>query len=154
MTLPDFQFIIMITVTIRIAVLNQFSWNSHGWCESTHGWTLIYYYNFFLETRENVPPKRVFGFHSASMVVFEKKISTPYSVPHFPRKGCIHFCRETPHSLKNGHTAPKKFLAVILENIFFFFWKKLLYKKYSKLHFLQKNPYHSKWLCPPTNGFS
>ncbi len=46
---------------------------------------------------------------------------------------------------------------------FFFFLKKLLYKKYSKPHFSQKKftlifvaEYRSssKWLCPPTNGFS
>ncbi len=48
MTLLDFQLIIIITVSIQVAVLNQFSWNSHGFCKSINGWTL----SFFLETIE------------------------------------------------------------------------------------------------------
>ncbi len=49
-------------------------------------------------------------------------------------------------------TPQKLFSAIILENIVYL--EKFLYKKYSKPHFLQKIPFHSKWLCPPTNGFS
>ncbi len=28
-------------VAIQVTVSNQFSWNSHGWCGSTHVWTLL-----------------------------------------------------------------------------------------------------------------
>ncbi len=51
MTLLDFQLIIIITVTIQVAVLNRFSWNSHGWWGSIHGWTLL-----FLETISLIEP--------------------------------------------------------------------------------------------------
>ncbi len=68
---PDYESAMLIylllniyEVTIQVAVLIRFSWNSHGWCGATHGWTLL-----FLETigpiepqiwGENVPPKPVF----------------------------------------------------------------------------------------------
>ncbi len=87
MTLLDFQLIIIITVTIQVAVFNRFSWNSHGWCESTLGWIL-----FFLETIGPIEPLIsgkmchqywFLGFYSASMGFFEEKFSKPYSVSHF-----------------------------------------------------------------------
>ncbi len=45
-TLPDFQLIIIFTITIQLAVLNWFSWNSHGWYGSPTWVNPI----FFLET--------------------------------------------------------------------------------------------------------
>ncbi len=58
---------------------------------------------------ENVAPNWFFGFHSAGIDFFEEKISKPDSVRNFNRKGCIHFCRWTSHSLKNGHDPQKLF---------------------------------------------
>ncbi len=172
MTLLNFQLIIIITVLIQITVLNQFSWNSHGCCESTHGWILFFFYFFFFWNNrsnriiimgENVPPKLVF-WHSFSRygVFLRKKFQSriPYSILHW--EAYIHFCHPTPHSLKNDHASQKLFFAIILENIACFL-KKLLYEKYSNSHFLQTSLYWfslpdtifpSKWACPLTNGFS
>ncbi len=60
----------------RAATLNQFSLNSHGWCGSIHGWTLL-----FLQTigpvkpqlwRKMCPQNQFFGFKSDGMWFFEK----------------------------------------------------------------------------------
>ncbi len=68
-----------ITVTIQVAVLNQFSWNSEGWCDSTHGRILF----LFFETIGLIEPlirgkmcsqNWFFVFHSASMGFSEEKI--------------------------------------------------------------------------------
>ncbi len=37
------ELIIIITVTIQVAVSNQFSWNPHGYYKSTHGWILLFW---------------------------------------------------------------------------------------------------------------
>ncbi len=64
-------------VMIQVAGLIRFSWNSHGWCGSTHGWTLL-----FLETIGPIetqiwgkmcPQNQFFGFKSNGMSFFEKK---------------------------------------------------------------------------------
>ncbi len=66
--------------TIQGLVFNWFSWNSHAWCGSTHGWTLL-----FLEIigptepliwRKMCPQIHFFSFHSASMEFFMEKIVT------------------------------------------------------------------------------
>ncbi len=63
--------------TIQVAVLNRFSWNSHGWCGSTHGWILL-----FLEIIGPVesqiwgkmcPQNQFSWFKSDGMVFFEEK---------------------------------------------------------------------------------
>ncbi len=100
-------FIHLIYICIRsydtVAVLIRFSWNSHGWCGSTHGWTLL-----FLETITIGPiePKiwpemcfqnRFFGFKSDGMEVFEKKnLKTVFRTPFTKKKGCINFYHPTP----------------------------------------------------------
>ncbi len=105
MTRLDFQLIIIITVTIQVAVLNRFSWNSHGWSESAHGWTLFFFFFFFffLKTsgsiepliwRKMCPQNWFFGFYSA-IWGWGKNFKT-YSVPHFHIKVYIDFCRQTP----------------------------------------------------------
>ncbi len=123
MTLLHFQFIIIITVTIQVAVLNQFSWNSRGWCRSTHEWT-----TFFLETigmDGNVSQNWFSGFYSAGMRVLRKKISKLYSVPHLPQKGYIHFCRPTPHSLKKLMPPKNYSLPLFWKILLFFFGRKV-----------------------------
>ncbi len=87
LTLLDFQLIIIITVTIQVAVLNRFLWNSHGWCEFIYGWHLI-----FLETIDQIEPliwgkvcpqNWFFGFHSTGIGVFwEKHFKTVFVVQH------------------------------------------------------------------------
>ncbi len=76
--------------TIQWQVLNWFSWNSHAWCGSTHGWTLL-----FLETISQIEPliwgkmgpqNQFFGFHSASMEFFMEKTYKQYVVPHSSQK--------------------------------------------------------------------
>ncbi len=137
MILIDFQLIIIIIVTIQVVVLNCFSWNSHGWSESTHVWILFFFFNNWSNRTtsmvENVPLKLVFlvfiqpvwGFWGKN---FESCIRYPIS----HRKGYIHFCRPTPHSLKNGHASQKLFFVVILE-IFFFFQKNCYMKNIQNL---------------------
>ncbi len=121
MTLLDFHLIIIITVTIQVAVFNWFSWNSHGWCQPKHGWTLFCFgnnqSNRTTDMGENMPPKLVFwlsfswygGFWGKN---FEAVFGTP-----FPIIKVIHFCHPASHSVKNGYAAKNIFLAVILENI-------------------------------------
>ncbi len=139
MTLLDFQLIIVITVTIQVAVLNWFSLNSHSWCGSTHRRILL-----FLETISLIEPliwgkctpktgllpliRHVWGF-----LRDELQNCILYPISH--RNGYIHFCCPTPRFLKNGR-APKKFFAVILENIVFF--KKIVEWKIFKTSFPTK----------------
>ncbi len=88
-----------------------------------------------------------FGFHSASMLFFEKKFQSRIRYPISLRKGYIHiYCAFYGYFGKS-----------------FFFLKKLLHEKYSKPQFLQKSletflspdtPFPSKWSYPFTNGFS
>ncbi len=136
MTLLRIQLIIIITVTIQVAVLNWFSWNSRSWCKSTYGLTLfIYLFFFFLETvgpiepliwGENVAPKLVFWLSFSGHVVFcEKNFKAVFHTPS--RKSYVHFCRPTRHLLKNSQGPQKLFFAVILENIVvFFFFEKIV----------------------------
>ncbi len=170
MTLLDFQLITIITVTKQVTVLNWFSWNSHGWCESTHEWTLLFLF-FFLFIFFTIGPiepliwrkcglKLVFWLSFSRYRGFwRKKFQSHiwYLISH--RRSNIHFCRPTPYSLKNGHAPQKLFFAVILENVFF---EKIVKWKIFKASFLTKNLYWfllpetlypSKWSCPPTNGF-
>ncbi len=59
--------------------------------------------NRITDMGDNVPPKLVFDFYSASMGFLRKKIEShsPYPISHI--KSYIHFCRPILHSLKNGH---------------------------------------------------
>ncbi len=126
MKILGFPLIIIITVTIQVAVLNQFSWNSRGRWRSTHGWNLL-----FLETidpiepliyGENGPPKTGFPAFIQPLWTFSrKKISKPFSVLIFYRKGCIHFCHPMPHSLKICDPTKKLFS--------WLFWKILFFSK-------------------------
>ncbi len=94
---------------LQVAVLNRFSWNSHGWCESTHGSTLI-----FLEIIRPIEPliwgkcAPKNGFLAFIQLVlwgfFEKKISKSYSVPHFPKK-------RLPSFLSSDTLLPKNWLS-------------------------------------------
>ncbi len=142
----------------------RFSWNSQGWCESTHGWTLL-----FLETIGPIElhiwgkmchQKQFFGFKSDGTAFFEKKIKNCIWYPIYQKKCYIHFCGPTPRSLKNGD-APKNNFSLIFLKILFFS-KNLLNKKYLKRQCLKKRlyrflspgaPLHSKRPWPPTNGF-
>ncbi len=152
-------------VTIQVAVLIRFSWNSHGWCGITHGWTLL-----FLETIGPIEPQiwgkvcpqnRFFVFKSDGLGFFQKKTYKLFLVPNLPKKkDYIHFCRPTPRSLKNGD-APKNYFSLIFWKILFFS-KKMLNKKYSTRRCLRKRLYWfllpcvaltSKEQCAPTNGF-
>ncbi len=86
MTLQDFQLIIIITVTIQIAALNWFSWNSHSWCGSTLGWTFFgnNLFNRTTDMGENVPPKLIFWFSvSRYMGFWRKNLKVVYGTP-FP----------------------------------------------------------------------
>ncbi len=138
---------------------------------------LFFFFFFFLfinnwsnrttDTGENVPQTDFLVFIQPVWGFLRKKFQSRihYLISH--GKGYIYFCRPTSHSLKNGHAPPPKkklFFTVIGKILFFlFFWKKLLYEKYSKPRFLQRSlysfllpdtPFPSKWSYPPTNGFS
>ncbi len=130
---------------IQVAVLNRSSWNSHSWCESTHGWILF----FFLETIgpiewliwEKMYPKTGFlAFIRPILGVLGKKFQSRIWYPISHRKSYINCCRLTLHSQKNGHAPQKLFFAVILENIVFFL-------------IVARHPFPSKLSCPPTNDF-
>ncbi len=73
------------------------------------------------------------------------------------------FLSSDTYSLKNGYAPKSYFLLLFWKILFGFFFKILLYKKYSKPHSLQKSlywfllpgtPFHSKWLRLPVSGFS
>ncbi len=51
---------------------------------------------------------------------WEKKLKNYIWYSIYQKKGYIHFCRPTSHSLKNGDALQKLFFAYILENIVFF----------------------------------
>ncbi len=154
-----FQLIRITPVIIQAAVLNWFSWNSHGWWESTHGWNSL-----FLETisKENVPPKLVFWLSFSRYGLFwRKKFQNRIRYPIFHKKGHIYFCRPTPHSLKIGHAPLKLFFIDILENIVVFFEKIVKRKIFETsfptrkviLIFVTKRPSLPKQSCSFTNDF-
>ncbi len=102
-----------------------------------------------------------FGFHSAGTEVFEEKFQNRIRYPISHKRGYIHFCHPTSHSLKWSCPPICDYFGKYC--FVFFFLQKLLYKKYSKTHFLQKSlywfllpdvPFPSKCSCPPTNSFS
>ncbi len=133
MTLLDFQLIIITTATIQVAVLNRFSWNSHGRCESTHRWTLY----FFGNNRSNKTTTGFLAFIQPVWRFLRKKFQSRIWYPISCRKDSIHFCRPIPHSLKNGHALQKLFFTVILENIVFF----ICYMKNIQNHISYKKVY-------------
>ncbi len=112
---------------------------------------------------ENVPPQLVFWLSFSRYGGFwGKKFQSRIRYSISDRKGYIHVCCPTPHSLKNSYVPQKFFFIIILENIVFF-RKNCYKKKYSKPHFLKKSLYWflspdtlfpSKWSCPLTNDFS
>ncbi len=125
MTLLDFQLIIIITVTIWVAVFNRFSWNSHSWCELTHGWTL-----FFSETIGPIEPlicgkmclqSWFFDFHSAGMGFLEEKISKSYSIPHFQQKRLYSFFSSNG-PFPEKWSCPRKIIFHSYFGNFFFNW--------------------------------
>ncbi len=147
MTLLDFQRIIMITVTIQVAILNQFSWNSHGWCDFTHGWILFFFFFFYnswsnrtIDMGENVPPKLVYWLSLSRYGLSWRKHFKAVSGTPIPIEKVI-LIFDVWHPILQKMVMPPKnyFFAVIL--IFFFFLKKLLYEKYLEPHFLQKRLY-------------
>ncbi len=107
MTLPHVQLIIIIIIVmIQVAVLNWFSWNSHGWCESTHKWTL-----FLLEIIGPIKSLIKGGGGNVAPKLF---------------------CHPTFYSLKNSH-ARKTFFTVILKILFCFFFLKCYMKNIQNL---------------------
>ncbi len=91
-----------------------------------------------------------------------KNIKTVFGTPTSPKKDYINFFRPTPLSHDGAPPPKKKKNCGYFGKIFFFFLKKLLNKKYSKPHFLQKRlywflspdaPFHSKRLYPPRMVF-
>ncbi len=65
--------------------------------------------NRITDMGENLSPKNNFSsFMSDGMDFFwGKNLKTVFGTPFLKKKkkkkGCIHFCRPTPHSVKNGH---------------------------------------------------
>ncbi len=165
MTLPDFQFIIIITVTILVAVLNRFSWNSHGRYEFTHGWTQKFFFFFWKKLVQynpwyggKVPPKLFFRLSFSWYGVFwGKNFKAVFGTP-FPIENVI-FVFVVRHRIpwKKGHAPQKLFFAVILDFFFNCYMKNIQnlisYKKVY-IEFYRQTPRLSKWSCPPTNGFS
>ncbi len=155
MTLLDFQLTIIITVTIQVAVLKQFSWNSNNWCGSTHGQTLFFIYLFnFLKTIGPIEPqiggkmcpqKLVFWLSLSRYGVFlGKNIKAIFVTPLSIEKVTFIFAVWSPIPYKIV-TLPKNYFSQLFWKILFcfcfLFWKKLLNEKYSKPHFLQKSLY-------------
>ncbi len=107
MTLFVFQLIIIVTVTIQVAILSRFSWNSHGWWGSIQMKPLVFgnnQPNRTTGTEENVPPKPVLWLSFSQYGLFwERKLQNHIWYPIFHRKGYIHFFLPMPHSLKIGH---------------------------------------------------
>ncbi len=99
------------------------------------------------------PQNWFFGFQSAGMRFLREQFQSPIRYPISHKKGHIHFCRPTPHFLKNGLALQKLFFTVILESIVFFF-EKIVIQKYSKPRFLQKSLYYFCRQTPvyPQNG--
>ncbi len=128
---------------IQISVLNWFSWNSHGWCGSTHGWTLL-----FLETIDPIEPPiwgkfvlktNFLGLSQTVCSFLKKKLKNCIWYP-FPQKRLYSFCRLTLHLSKMVMPpSPQKklFLAVVLENIGFF-WKNCQMKNIQNLNAYEK----------------
>ncbi len=87
----------------------QFSWNSYIYLVRVHSRVspVVLENNRPNRTTvmgENVPQKPVFLVQVRWYGVFwEKNLKTVFSSQFPPKKGYIHFCRPTPHSLKNGH---------------------------------------------------
>ncbi len=138
MTLLDFQLIIVITVTLQVGVLNRFSWNSHGWWESTYGWTLCFLWhnqsNRTTDMGENEPQNCFFPFIQPVWDFLRKKFQSLIRY-HFSQKRLYSFRHPIIHSLKNSHALQKLFFAVIFVNISAFFWKNCYPKNVQKLIF-------------------
>ncbi len=134
MTLLDFQLIIIITVTLQVAVLTQFSWNSRGWCESTYEWSLLFMETIgpieLLTWGKMCPQKLVFAFIQLVWGFWVKNFKAVFGTPFTIEK--VIFIFVAGHPIPWKCPCPQKFFfAVILENIVLFFFK-LLYDKYSK----------------------
>ncbi len=130
---------------IQGLVLNRFSWNSHAWCGSTYGWTLL-----FLETtgpieppiwRKMCPQNQFFGFHSTGIEFFMEKTYKQYLVPHSPQKRFNSFLLSDAFFASKMVMSPKNYFSRLFWKIcffFVFFLRKLFSEKYLKPHFLQK----------------
>ncbi len=57
---------------------------------------------------------------------FEEKIQSRIRDPISHRKGYIHFCRMTIHSLKNGRALPKIFFRRYFRKYCCFFFEKIV----------------------------
>ncbi len=130
---------------IQVAVSIRFSWNSHGWCGSTHGWTLL-----ILETigplephiwGKMCPQNQFFGFKSYGMGFLRKKLKNCIWYPIYQKKCYI----VRPSVLSKIVMPPKNNFSLIFWKILFFS-KKLLNEKYSKRRCLQKRLY---WFLQP-----
>ncbi len=95
---PDYKSVMLIYLYIYICIWNYGTGrsfepifiNSHGWCGSTHGWSLL-----FLEIigptgprmwGKMCPQNQFFGFKSDGMGVFEKKLKNCIWYPIFQKK--------------------------------------------------------------------
>ncbi len=111
--------------TILVAVLYQFSWNSLGWCRSTHEWTLL-----FLETIGPIEPpiwgkiypkNRFLALNQPVWIFLIEKLKNSIRYLISCRNGYIQFCHPVLQSLNNGHAPPPKMVfAIFSENVVFF----------------------------------
>ncbi len=100
MILLDFPLILIITVMIQVAVLNRFLWNSHGWCEYTHGWTTLFFWETIgpiTDMGKNMLPNQIFWLSFSQYGGFLwQKFQSRIQYPISHRKSYIHFCHPFP----------------------------------------------------------
>ncbi len=134
---------------MQVAVLTRFSWNSHSWCGSTHGWTLL-----FLETigptephiwRKCAPKTSLSGLSQTVWGFSREKLKNCIWYPIYQKEGYINFCCPTPRSLKNIDATKNNFSLIFWKILFFS--KKLLDKKYSKRRCLRRKRLY--WFLSP-----
>ncbi len=168
MTRLDFQFIIIITVTIQNAVSNQFSWNFMVGASPHIGEPYFFWKQSSKTTDmgENVPLQLFFWLSfSRYGVLWGKNFKAVFST-EFPPPLRVIFAFVVRHPIpRKTVVSPKNYFSLLFWKILFFL-EKIIIRKLFKTSFLKKKfilifvarhtliLFSSKWSCPPINDFS